>query len=352
MKKFSVAALLALILAGVPVTSRLVSQTARSAQPAPATQAAKQLVFLDTDIGDDIDDAFALGLILKSPELKVLGVTTAYGKTEERARLVERFLASTGHKEIPAYPGIVTKAKNPMTQEAYALREPKRRYGDGIDFMLRQIRLHPGKVTLLAIGPLFNVEAALAVDPATFKKLKRIVLMGGSIERGYDGPNGEVHPADAEWNISRYPKGLRRILASGVPVTMLPLDSTQVHLGLKERESIFANDNPVSDQVTLLYHQWVEGNEGHQETPTLYDPVAVSYVLAPELCPAVPMHIEVDAKGFTRKSDGEANAMVCMKLDEKGFMQLLLDRLVEKPAAPDEPEEPTEPEHLDLMKGN
>lgn len=338
----------AAILAGSLSCGVTAAQAVRQPNPAAAE---KQLVFLDTDIGDDIDDAFALGLILRSPELKLLGVTTAYGRTEERARLAERFVTASGHKEIPVYPGIVTRARNPMTQEAYALREPKRRYGDGIDFMLRQIRLHPGKVTLIAIGPLFNVETALAVDPVSFKKLKRIVLMGGSIERGYDGSNGAIHAADAEWNISRYPKGLRAILASGVPVTMLPLDSTQVRLGLKERESIFANDNPVSDQITLLYHQWMEGNAEHQETPTLYDPVTVSYVLAPELCPVTPMHLEVDAKGFTRKAEGEPNASVCMKLDEKGFLQLLLDRLVEKPAPPDEPDEPTEPEHLDSMKG-
>lgn len=51
-----------------------------------------QLAVIDTDIGDDIDDAFALALALRSPELKLLGVTTAYGDTELRARLVDRYL--------------------------------------------------------------------------------------------------------------------------------------------------------------------------------------------------------------------------------------------------------------------
>lgn len=347
MKKFFAACLLMLLYAPEPALVRLSAQTSKG-----TTGQEKQLVLLDTDIGDDIDDAFALALILKSPELKLLGVTTAYGRTEMRARLVERFLAATGHKEIPVYPGIVTRASNPMTQELYAQHQPKHRYGDGIDFMLRQIRLHPGKITLIAIGPLFNVQAALDLHPETFKKLNRIVLMGGSIERGYDGQNGVHHPPDAEWNINRYPKGLRAILASGVPVTMLPLDSTQVHLGLKEREAIFSNDNPVTNQLILLYHQWVYGSEGSPVTPTLFDPVAVTYAIKPGLCPATPMHIEVDAKGFTTKTDGEPNASVCLKLDEAGFIQLLMERLVEKPAQPELPDEPTEPEHLGFVARN
>lgn len=344
--KHSLAFSLFLLLAVSTAATHLSAQTSKPATKPSAPE--KQLVLLDTDIGDDIDDAFALALTLKSPEFKLLGVTTTYGNTELRARLVERFLAATGHKDIPVFPGVVTRAANPMTQAAYALRQPKRKYGDGIDFMLRQIRLHPGQVTLIAIGPLFNVETALSVDPVTFKKLKRIVLMGGSIDRGYDGPNGALHPPDAEWNINRYPKGLRAILASGVPITMLPLDSTQVHLDLKERESIFASGSPLNDQLTLLYHQWRNNNADYPDTPTLYDPVAVTYAFKPELCPATPMHIDVDNKGFTHKTDGPPNASVCLKLDEPGFIHMLLDRMVDKPAAKDEPDEPNEPEHLNL----
>ena len=64
-------------------------------------QAAREKVIIDTDIGDDIDDAFALALAVKSSELEVLGVTTAFRDTETRARIVDRFLGETGHAEIP-----------------------------------------------------------------------------------------------------------------------------------------------------------------------------------------------------------------------------------------------------------
>src|ERR1700686_2566900 len=62
--------------------------------------ATREKVFIDTDIGDDVDDAFALGLALSSPELEVVGISGAWGDTELRARMLERFLKETGHSGI------------------------------------------------------------------------------------------------------------------------------------------------------------------------------------------------------------------------------------------------------------
>ncbi len=314
------------LLAGMLLASGLV----RSARAQQAV-VAPQLVVIDTDIGDDIDDAFALALALRSPELKILGVTTTFGDTELRARLVDRYLAAVGRSDIPVGAGVQTETANPMTQAAYARRGQERTHRDGVAFLLDQIRAHPGEVTLIAIGPLFNVQEAIRRDAATFRKLKRVVLMGGSIDRGYDGKNGERRPADAEWNINRDPAGAQALLAAGVPVFMMPLDSTQVHLQEPERETIFAHGSPVTDQVTLLYHQWRAGT--HSSTPTLFDPVAVTYAFRPEMCPAQPMRIEVDDKGLTRRTAGPANAEVCLRSDEAGFLRLLQERLTGKDPA-------------------
>jgi purine nucleosidase len=312
----------ALSVAGVLVGGMTVAAGQNSGAETKALKT-PQLVVLDTDIGDDIDDAFALGLVLRSPELKLLGVTTAFGDTQLRARLVERYLHGAGHVETPVAAGVPTAHENVFTQAAYAERWPQKRYPSGVEFLLNQIRAHPDEITLIAIGPLNNIEAAIKRAPETFRKLKRVVMMGGSIYRGY----GEHTPPDAEWNISRDPAGLRALLASGVPVFMMPLDSTQIHLGAKEREEIFAYGSPVTDQLTLLYQQWKAGSEGHPDAPTLFDPVAVTYAIRPDLCPATPMRLEVDDKGFTRPVDGAPNAQVCLKSDEKGFMDLLLRRL-------------------------
>jgi inosine-uridine nucleoside N-ribohydrolase len=286
-----------------------------------------QLVILDTDIGDDIDDAFALALALRSPELKILGITTAFGDTELRARLVDRYLHAVGRSDIPVAAGVPTPHTNVFTQAEYARHEPERKHADGVGFLLSQIRAHPGEITLIAIGPLVNVGAAIKQDPATFRQLKRVVLMGGSVYRGYDGRDGERRPPDAEWNINRDPAGAQALLASGVPVFMMPLDSTQIHLETNEREAIFAHGSPLTDQLTLLYHLWKGGTDGHPDAPTLFDPVAVTYAIRPDLCPATPLRLEVDEKGFTRPVTGAPNAQVCLKSDEKGFLDLLLGRL-------------------------
>jgi purine nucleosidase len=286
-----------------------------------------QLVILDTDIGDDIDDAFALALLLHSSEVKLLGVTTAFGDTELRARLVDRYLAAVDRSEIPVAAGVPAPAHNVFTQAAYARQEPARRHGDAVAFLLRQIRAHPGQITLIAIGPLFNVQAAIARDPATIRKLKRVVIMGGSIYRGYDDGNSSANvPPSPEWNIRCDPAGARALLASGVPVFMMPLDSTQIRLAPQDLGALFSHGSPLTDQLTLLYHQWT--GPSTWQMPTLYDPVAATYAIRPDICRAKPMRIDVDDKGFTRPVSGAPNAQVCLKSDQRAFLDFLLKRIL------------------------
>jgi len=301
------------------------------AQPAAAWQdaSAPQLVIVDTDIGDDIDDAFALALLLHSPEVKLLGVTTEFGDTELRARLVDRYLAAVGRKDIPVTAGAQTPPKSVFTQKNYASQSPEREHPGSIKFLLEQIGAHPGDITLIAIGPLTNLRIAIERDPATFRKLKRVVLMGGSIYRGYDDVKaGDMHrPPSAEWNILNDPAGLRALLSSGVPVYMMPVDSTQIRPTQQELAPIFARGSALTDQLTLLYHEWT--GLGAWKMPTLFDPVAAAYAIRPELCPTRPIHLDVDDEGFTRPAEGKANAQVCLKADEEGFLGFLSLRILE-----------------------
>ncbi len=323
MEKMNILVALVLVAVGAPIA--LFAAGGKAGAAAGASGEKPQLVILDTDIGDDIDDAFALALALKSPELKILGVTTEFGDTELRARLVDRYLAAVGRKDIPVAAGVATAHSNVFTQAAYALREPDRKHPDGVAFLLDQIRAHPGAITIIAIGPEGNLAAAIKRDPDTFRKVKRVVLMGGSIYRGYDGKNGERRPADPEWNIDRDPAAAKALLGVGVPVFMMPLDSTQIHLQIPEQGKIYSHGSPLTDQLTLLYHEWTGADEWG--LPTLFDPVAVTYTVRPDLCPAKPMRIEVDDKGFTRPVPGKPNGQVCLQSDEKGFLALLLSRI-------------------------
>jgi purine nucleosidase len=287
-------------------------------------------IIIDTDIGDDIDDAFAIALALSSQRVQVLGVTTAFGDTALRARLVERFLHQTGHRSIPVYAGPPTKAPGIFSQRRYAEQFPARAWPDAVGFILDQIRRAPGQVTLICIAPLTNVGALIERDPVTFRKLKRVVMMGGSIHRGY-GDLGYLpdHGPSAEWNILMDIPAAKKLFASGVPIYMMPLDSTQLKLDEVMRDQLFSQGTPITDNLALLYQQWTEATSN--PTPTLFDAMAVADVLDPSLCPTIPMHIEVDEGGFTRDTPGSPNAYVCLRSDSDAFFPFYFHTVLDLP---------------------
>jgi purine nucleosidase len=290
-------------------------------------------VVVDTDIGDDIDDALALGLLLKSPQVQLLAVTTAWGDTRLRARLVERFLDETGYGDIPVGIGIEKHSpkEGVFSQRRWAEQQPARPRPDAVTLLLESIRRYPGKVTLVAIAPLTNVAAAYERDPETFRKLKRIVMMGGSIYLGY-GDLGYAPPKgpDAEYNIAMDPAAAQKIFSSGVDLYVMPLDSTQLKLDEEKRLLIFTHSSPVTDALTLLYQQWFETARA---TPTVFDAMAAAFVDDPEQCPVEPMRIRVDEQGYTRLEDGKPNAHVCLRSDSDRFFRFYLPMLLGPGAA-------------------
>jgi purine nucleosidase len=287
---------------------------------------AREKVIIDTDIGDDVDDAFALALAAKSPEFEILGVSTTFGETELRAKLLDRFLGELGRADIPVMAGKATSPTS-MSQRRYADggHFGKSSHGDAADFLLDQIRKHPGEITLIAIGPLINVGASIDRDAATFRKLRRVVIMGGSIRKGYGdyGYNERVPPMP-EWNILNDVSSAQKLFSLGVPLFVMPLDSTQLKLDEVKRAFLFTRGTAVTDQLAILYHLWA------QETPTLFDPMAVAFALRPELCPVTPLHIRVDEKGRTREEPGTPNAQVCLQSNPEEFFQFYLRRVGEK----------------------
>lgn len=278
----------------------------------------KQKVIIDTDIGDDIDDAFAVALAFRSPELQVLQIDAGYGDTHLRARLLQRFLRNAGLPQVPVAQGVTTHTTNVFTQRAYAEQQVSHPYPDAINTSLDLIRKSPGEVTLIAIAPLSNIGAMIDRDPVTFRKLKRVVLMGGSIHVGYGGKS----TPEPEWNIKMDVSAAQKLFASGVPIFVMPLDATNLKLDAAKRESVFTHGSRLTDQLAILYKQW------GSETPTLFDAMAVGYAVDPALCPTTPMHIHVDDKGMTVPVQGVANANVCLRSSSDEFFRFYLPRVL------------------------
>ena len=293
-------------------------------QSAPPASATAEKIIIDTDIGDDVDDAFAVALALRSPELQILGISTTFGDTEARAKLLDRLLGETGHPEIPVAVGNPSHTESNFTQRRYAEggHFARSSHPKAVDFILDQIRRYPGEITLVAIGPLVNVGALIDKDAAAFRKLRRVVLMGGSIERGYgDLGYSKPHGPDAEWNIKSDIPSAQKLFASGVPIFMMPLDSTQLKLDEVKRAFLFQAGTSITDALTLLYHEW------GQETPTLFDPMTIAFILDPQLCPVKPLHIDVDDHGFTRPGPGAPHAQVCLDSDPEAFFHFYIPRV-------------------------
>jgi len=304
------------------------------AQGQPA-QASRIPVIVDMDIGDDIDDAFALGLLLASPDIEIVGITTAWGHTALRVRLLERLLRETGHSGIPVAQGIATVNPTPFTQARYAERgaAPATPPMPAVDFLLARIKQRPGAITLLALGPLTNVGAAIARDPATFRQLKQVVMMGGSVRAGYRKSQYVAsRPADKEYNIVSDIGAAQALFGAGVPIVMMPLDSTQIRLDEVERNALFGHGSALTDALTLLYHQWIDAYQPWSSTmPSLFDVVPVAWLADPLVCPTTRLHIAVGDDGMTREQPGKPNAAVCLASDQGRFFKLLMGRLLARP---------------------
>ena len=189
----------------------------------------KVKIILDTDIGDDVDDSFALALALKSPEIELIGVTTVYKNCAQRAKIVKAELAAFGREDIPVYAGQDAALCGLWSQFPYektckdgkpyltAYDEGMTVEADGNDaagFILDMAEKYPNEIVLVAIGPFTNLAVAYQRDPEKFKKLKKVFLMGGSA--------GNIR----EWNILCDPEAAQIVVKIDVPIQIVTLDCT------------------------------------------------------------------------------------------------------------------------------
>jgi purine nucleosidase len=291
---------------------------AQAAEPIP--------VLLDTDIGTDVDDAYALAQIVRSPELKLLGVTTVSGDALARARLAAKLLAVAGRPEVPVYAGIST-ATQYMAQADWAkgFTSPALHASGGVAFLREQINARPGELTLIAVGEMTNVAALLGSEPGLAKKIKAIALMGGSVVRGY-APGSKPEP---EWNLKSNARAAQVVFASGVPLLIAPLDSTaDLKLTPERLVRIFSQGTPLNDALAALDFIWKRTNTWKADTPTLFDNLAVALVATPGLAPLTPLHLTVEADGLTRIIEGRPpNAQVALTCDAPRFLEYVTERL-------------------------
>jgi len=272
-------------------------------------------VFIDTDIGDDVDDAYAVAEALSDPRLKVVGMAGAFGDTALRARMLNGLAKLAGRTDIPIAAGTKTVNPTEFSQRAWAEKQEAPAPLTAVEAMRRAILAHPGLV-ILELAPERNLADLLREDPATFHKVGRIALMGGAVRQGYSPGSKPV----AEYNIAQDVASAQAVFAAGVPLEVYPLDSTLAMPDAAEKARLAAAKSPFAATLVELTRMH---DAASKYGTTLYDVVPVLAVAEPAICPLTPMRLVVDAQGFTREAAGAANAKVCMKLDEGNFWERL-----------------------------
>ena len=292
---------------------------------AVVAQPAKMKVILDTDIGDDIDDAWALGFVLSYAGFEPLGVTIAHGNTPVRSRIACKMLYITGRESIPIAVGRKTNdgyAHQFTWAEDFQALKP----GDqnAASFLVEQIKRQPGEVTLIAVGPLQNVADALRLEPQLGKYVKRVVLMSGCIY----GSAEKKEPV-AEWNVRSAITDAQLVYAAGLPLTIVPLDATTlVRLNEEERERVRDHKSPLTYALECLYRLW---RNTPQSRMTLHDQLAVAEAASTGTFfrKKVTLPLRVDDQGFTRiDRKGGKPVTVCLEPKRDEFMKYYIDRLV------------------------
>lgn len=293
-------------------------------------------VILDTDIGGDIDDTWALAMMLNCPELDVKLVVSDTGDTEYRAKICAKLLERAGRSDIPVGVGIRFPSDGPREAQAlwvqdYDLsRYPGVVHPDGVRAIINTINAGPEPVTLIAIGPVPNIAEALRREPGIAAKT-RFVGMHGSIRKNLFGKDGAI----AEYNVEQDIPACQKVFAAPwQSMTITPLDTCGiVQLQGELYARLRRNATALVQDVLENYHIW---NEHHQRpfeadktSSILFDTVAVHLAYSTQFLMMEPMRLRVDDKGFTVPDpQGQVINVALAWQDLEGYYAELVRRLL------------------------
>jgi len=288
-------------------------------------------VIFDTDLGDDIDDVWALAMLLRSPELAPQLILTAYRDTEARAKIAAKALAIANRADIPIGIGLRGEPKpEAMAQYPWAAdydlgRYPGRIYADGVQAMIDFVRASPEPITLIAIAPTPNIAEALRRAPDIAGRI-HYVGMQGSVYRGYQG---SPEPS-AEWNVVADIASCQKTFAAPwKSMTITPLDSCGVvQLNAEEYRVIANSADPLMRAVVEGYRIWLRGTPDTVSS-ILYDTVAVFLAYSRRWLKMETLRLLVDDKGYTRiHPQGQPMAVAVGWFDLPAYRAYLVKRLL------------------------
>lgn len=273
-------------------------------------------ILLDTDPGNDIDDALAIAYLARQPRCELLGLTTVTGAVDQRAAVAEITLRAAGREDVPIHlgrraplgsgPGQPHAAHYAAVLEwPHTLARPE---NTAVAFLRETIRSRPGEITLVTLGPLGNVATLFALDPEIPSLLGGLVSMVGAFE-----VNGGY-----EWNAMVDPTAAEILFCAPRPMHhVFPLDVTwSCRLSPAEIQAQFAD--PVHAPLRAMAAKWFE----QQEAIIFHDPLAVAAIFAPGLVEFTLGQVSVDpATGVTKLNGEPGTDQVALQVDPEAFFE-------------------------------
>ena len=292
-------------------------------------------VILDTDIGDDIDDAFALLLLLESHKFDVLGITTVFRNSIKRAKMAKQLIDSLGY-DIKVYPGI----DNPLKVSIDDLISPEIKQKEkvdennkylipqwdesmekcqienksAVDFIVESVNKYPNEITIIPIGPMTNIASAIKKDPSIANKIKEIRFMGAGLNYNF-----------IEWNIFCDPDAAKIVIDSDVKkITAVTLNVTsQTGLSSEEVNQLRNND---SKAIKLVYNAMMKWFAHYNfENPVMHDPLTVASLIDESIIKTEKLKLDFDLSNRGMpfiNSEKDKLINVSISVDKEKFFSL------------------------------
>jgi inosine-uridine nucleoside N-ribohydrolase len=306
-------------------------------------------ILLDTDPG--VDDALAFLLTFSSPEVSVEAVTTVDGNVdvERGTRNARQLLEFLDRTDVPLARGAV----HPMLREMgdasdfhgktglmdARLPEPKMKIDrrSAVHMILDEVERLGKDLTLVAIGPLTNIAAAILADTEIPEKVAGLVIMGGSFGLTPAGI-GNANPV-AEFNVWHDPDAAKLVFNSGIPTVCIGLDTTMFQPYRMSKHMYADMISPGTARSKLiegLCSTLVERYNGF----SLHDPMALAYVVDQTMFRLERYNIEVETRGehtigmtvidrrrFAVEANAKAVHEIVVEVDAARFHRMIKERV-------------------------
>lgn len=288
----------------------------------------RRKIVIDTDIGDDIDDAYALVFAMALAELEVAAVVTTYRNAVMRTQIAEALIADYG-REIPVFAGEDDPVKEPyhnFRHEVFSGGKPMiSQYErdmsvypvrkEGVRALVGMLREHPHELTVICIGPLTDMAKLLREYPAEAALIGELFVMGGNFE--------EERP---EWNIKCDPEAADIVFSSGLPIKLIGWEITSQTAFDERLWEFFRSLGGKSRRLLRMSETWLRCND-YRNLPIMHDALTIGCAAKP-FCSFVPVRVRVGMDGKERGityavPDEKSNLQIAVSVDLIEFFDCL-----------------------------